>query len=298
MMHWDDLKFVLAIEKHGGLSGAGRALNVNHSTVSRRLASIEGQMGVRLFERFASGLQATPAGARAIAAAALMEQQVLDLELGIAGQDRQLEGALKVSAPQLIIKIVLADIFKDFCREYPQIDLTIIATSDAVNLHRREADVSIRASNDPEETLWGSKILSQNCRYYGATSYLEGVAVGAKLDCLNFMWRGDKLADAVLAKFPEAQISAKFDDMVAVLGAVAAGMGIARMPCFLGDSTRGFQAIGAIDPEPYSDIWLLTHPDLSQVPRIRLFMGFVKKRLQLKKDLFLGAENQHLWGAP
>ena len=297
MLHWDDLKFVLAIEKHGGLSGAGRALSVNHSTVSRRLASIEAQMGVRLFERFSSGLQATEAGRQTIAAAAQMERQVLDLERSVAGQDRLLEGALKISAPQLIIKVVLADILKDFCQQYPKIDLSIIATSDAVNLHRREADVSIRASNDPDETLWGRKVLSQNCRYYGATSYLEGLSADADLSCLNFMWRGDHPAEVVQAQFPNARVSAKFDDMVAALAAVEVGMGIARMPCFLGDSMADFLAVGAIEPEPYSDIWLLTHPDLNQVPRIQLFMAFMTKRLLLTKDLFLGKSNRPAWFA-
>ncbi len=296
MLQWDDLKYVLAIHEHGGLSGAGRALGVNHSTVSRRLAAIEAQMNARLFERFSTGLEATAAGQKAIKAAQQMEAQVLDLEVAVAGQDRQLQGQLKVSAPQLIIKVVLAEIFKEFCVRYPKIELTIIATSDAVNLHRREADVSILASNTPDETLWGRKILSQNCRYYGAGSYLESLSDHNSLDCLNFLWRGDEPAEQVRDAFDNARVLAKFDDMVAVLGAVEAGMGIARMPCFLGDSNPTLRALAAIEPEPYSDIWLLTHPDLKSVARIELFMNFVKDRLIKRQDLFLGETAGNLWG--
>lgn len=157
MENWDDLKYALAVHRHGGLSGAARALGVNHSTVSRRLSALETRMGVRLFDRFANGLTATALGEQAIQTAEEMERHALDLDLAIFGQDMEMAGPLKVSAPQLVIQVALASFFTEFTRAYPKINLTVIATSDTVNLHRREADISIRASNEPEGTLWGRK---------------------------------------------------------------------------------------------------------------------------------------------
>lgn len=288
MKNWDDLKFALAIYRHGGLSGAARMLGVNHSTVSRRLSALERDMGVRLFDRFARGLTVTTFGEQAIQAAEEMERHALDLDLAIAGRDMVLAGPLKISAPQLIIKIILADILLNFTKAYPKIDLTVIATSDAVNLHRREADVSILASNDPDETLWGRKILSQYCMYYGSRAYLSGRQNKEELDCINFMWRGDNPAEEVLVAYPAARVIAKFDDMVAVHGAVQSNMGAARMPCFLGDSTAGLERVPGLQAQPYSDIWILTHPDLQRLPRVRIFMKFVSEALKEKESVFLG----------
>ena len=52
-MNWEDLQFFLTIARSGSLSGAARVLGVNQATVSRRLASLEGQLNVRLVDRLA-----------------------------------------------------------------------------------------------------------------------------------------------------------------------------------------------------------------------------------------------------
>lgn len=288
MRNWDDLQYVLAAHRHGGLSGAARALGVNHATVSRRLAAIEDAMRVRLFDRYPTGLKATEYGEQAVEAALEMEQKVLGLTLSIEAKDRDLAGPLKVSAPQLIIDKILASIFVEFSRTYPQIDLSIVATSDSVNLHRREADVAIRGSNDPEGSLWGRKIVSQNCTYYGTRSYLADRSADDPLDCINFLWRGNEPAADIIKAYPKARVVAKFDDMVAVLGAVRAGMGIARMPCLLGDSEPQFQRLSGLALQPYYDIWILTHPELKNVSRIQHFMRFAARRLDQSRHRFLG----------
>ncbi len=288
MKNWDDLQYVLAAHRHGGLSGAARALGVNHATVSRRLTAIEDAMRVRLFDRFSTGLKTTEYGEQAVEAALEMEQKVLGLTLSIEAKDRDLAGPLKISAPQLIIDKMLASVFVEFSRSYPQIDLSVIATSDSVNLHKREADVAIRGSNDPEGTLWGRKIVSQNCTYYGANSYLNGKSSNDILDCINFLWRGNEPAPEVVKAYPKAKVVAKFDDMVAVLGAVRAGMGVARMPCLLGDSEPNLQRLPLLDLQPYYDIWILTHPELKNVSRIQQFMRFAAHHITQSKDRFLG----------
>lgn len=288
MENWDDLKYALAIYRHGTLSGAARTLGVNHATVSRRLSTLETQMGARLFDRMSDGLHPTEHGEKAIESAIEIERHVLSLEVSIAAKDTVLAGPLKISAPQLIVQLKFADILAEFKALYPQIDLQIIATLDAVNLHRREADVSIRVVNEPENTLWGQRVLQQNCMYYASRSYLEQRQEQDPLNCLNFMWRGDQPAPEVLKAYPNARVIARFDDMVAVYGAVNAGMGIARMPCFIGDSNPTFQRVPHIDSAPYHDLWILTHPDLRKVPRIQAFMRFAATRLRKLQPFFLG----------
>jgi DNA-binding transcriptional LysR family regulator len=285
---WDDLKYILAIHRHGGISAAARALNVNHSTVSRRLSNLEEKMDARLFDRLSSGLRTTQQGEQCVESALIIEQQLHSLDVNITAKDSQLAGPLKISAPQLIIQYHLADIIKAFMDEYPLIDLTLIATTDAINLFRREADISIRAMRDPEETLWGRKVISQNCTYYAHKDYLANLNDPQKLECINFMWHGNEVAPEVLTAYPQARVCAKFDDMIAVIGAVQSQMGIARMPCFIGDAQPDFMRVPNIDKEPYHDIWILTHPDLKDVARIKAFMRFCAADFKKREILFAG----------
>lgn len=288
MENWDDLKYILAIHRHGSLSAAARHLHVNHATVSRRITALEDKMGVRLFDRLPDGLKASEHGTFAAQTAEKVERHILDLDVALASKDTHLAGPLKISAPQLIIQLQLSSILHEFTQQYPQIELSIVGTSDLVNLYRREADISLRALKKPEETLWGRRVVRQNCAYYGATEYLHNRPDKHKLACINFSWHSNTPAPEVLAHYPEARVVAKFDDMVSVVGAVQAHMGIARMPCFIGDAQPDFQRVRKIDLAPYHDLWLLTHPDLRKVPRIRAFMDFAAKKLQDRQSIFLG----------
>ena len=96
-MDWDDLRFVLATARAGTLVAAATSLNVTHTTVSRRLRSLEDELGVLLFDRTPDGWLPTAAGEDLVDTAARMEVDVLSLEGRVLGRDRQLTGALEVT---------------------------------------------------------------------------------------------------------------------------------------------------------------------------------------------------------
>jgi DNA-binding transcriptional LysR family regulator len=66
---WDDLRYILAVADAKSLAGAARALGVNHTTVLRRVTAFEERLGLRLFERLATGYVLTAGGEELIAAA-------------------------------------------------------------------------------------------------------------------------------------------------------------------------------------------------------------------------------------
>lgn len=295
MEDWDDLKYVLAVARYGGLSGAARSLKVNHSTVSRRLSALETRIGARLFERLPSGLAPTEEGNAAIEAAKRVETEVFALDRRIMARDTVLEGPLRVTAPQLIFQAQLAQIMARFAALNPQIELTMIGANETLNLHRREADVAIRVSDTPDPSLYGRIAVGQNRRYYASRDYMraQGEAFtrtidGAAIGCVTFVWWGEGPPADVLARFPNAKVSARSDDMLAVHAAVRAGMGIGRMPCFLGDGDPALVRVPGFEPTRYLDIWVLTHPDLKKVERIRRFMRFATDAFKARADLYLG----------
>ncbi|MTI11136.1 LysR family transcriptional regulator [Rhodospirillaceae bacterium RKSG073] len=287
MKDWDDLKFILAIYRSGGLSAAARDLGVNHATVSRRLTAFEARKSLRLFDRFSDGMKPTSTGLKVIEAAQQMEQHYHAIDLELTAQTDDLSGPLKLAVPQLILKFSLLDILTEFKEKYPQIDLQIIATNEA-NIHRREADVTICGTDKPENSLWGRKLLSQKRGFYGSSDYLKNRNPEAPLKLVNFIWYGDKVLPQIKTHYPNAEIIAKFDDMVAALSAIENGMGVGRIPCIIGENAPNLIRLSKTDLEDYSDLWLLTHPDLRKTPKIKTFMDFVGPALIKKKNIFMG----------
>ena len=295
MTAWDDLKYVLAVGRAGGLSAAARTLGVEHSTVSRRIAACEARLGVRLFDRLPSGFIPTSEGIKAIATAAGIEQDIFSLDRQIADGDKALAGPLRITAPQLVIQTDLAEMIALFSARYPEINLTISSANEVLNLHRREADVAIRMSRSPEPNLYGRVITKQNRGFYVSKKYMETISSALSspkhpvpVGFVNFtLWEKPPFKQ-VQSRFPNAQISISLDEMGAVHSAIRANMGLGLMPCFLGDRDPLLQRVPGFDLQPYWDIWVLTHPDLKNVERVRLFMRFIAAEFKTLSPEYLG----------
>lgn len=288
MLDWNDLRFVLETARNGGTSGAARVLGVNHATVARRITAAEEALGERLFDRLPSGYVPTEAGREAVRTAEAMERLDSELDLKIAARDDRIKGRLRVTAPQLFIQRVLGGILAEFTDVYPEVDLELVATNDTLNLAQREADVAIRFSKDPPETLVGRRFIDQKGAVY-ATPDLIGRDLGgdAPLDWVKFAhWPGPPAE--IKAVRPNLRVRLTVDDMAAAIGAVRAGIGATRMACFLGDTDPALVRVPGMPRFDYLPLWLLTHADLRHVPRIRTFMDFTAARLGKLRPVFEG----------
>ncbi len=285
MNDWDTLRYVLAIRRQGGLSAAARALGVNHATVSRQLDRAEAELGQKLFQRLASGLVATETGAQVADHAERVEAEMLALDLHLAAGDSE-AGEIAVTVPPLLVTDELAADFRDFKRQNPEIALKVLGDNRVLNLHRREADVAIRVSEAPAESLWGRKVAEQHSGVYYGTGFAEP-AKDAPLPVIAFTaWQGE-LPSEITARYGKVETIATCDDMVAALALVRSGLGVTRMPCFLGDGL-GFRRLEGQALQPYPPIWLLTHPDLRKTPRIRRLMAFLADRFAARAGLYSG----------
>lgn len=287
MSGWGDLEAVLMTVRHGGLSPAARVLGVSHVTVARRIAQAEERLGALLFNRLPQGYVATAAGRSAARTAEAMEAAAAELDLAIAGRDSTLAGDLVLTAPPVLVAPVLADLLAGFAARHPQIRLKLLATNDTLNLHRREADIAIRVSRSPAETLWGVQATEQRAGFYiSARSFAERGPTGVAWVGFSH-WPG--VPEAVSQVYGAVAEAVVFDDMVAVLGAVQAGLGAARMPCCIGDGTPGLIRLPETPLEDYAPIWLLAHREMRNVPRLQAFMAFAAAELRARRGLFCGA---------
>jgi len=286
---WGDLRYVLETVRHKGLSGAARALGVNHATVARRIVAAEHALGTALFERRPSGYVPTPAGEDAAQTAEAFETGQTRLTRSIAARDNALRGPLTVTAPHLLIEICLGPILRDFRAAHPEIELTVLGSLANLNLAEREADVAIRISDTPDADLVGRQVAEQRSAVFASHAYAETLAADPdkRLHWLRFLnWQ--PLPQVVKDAYPNATTIMSLDDMTAMLGLVRAGAGATRMPCFLGDLDPTLTRVPGLPLMPYAAIWVLTHEDLRRVPRIAAFTSFVSQAMRAQRDAFAG----------
>jgi DNA-binding transcriptional LysR family regulator len=291
-MEWDDLRIVLAVFREGTLSGAARRLGVTHSTVFRRLGAIEEQMGARLFERFRDGYVPTPAGETAAAAAARLEDEVLTLERRLSGQDLKPSGIVRITTTDTLGGI-LTRYLPAMRAAHPEIQFEIAISSGMANLTRREAEIAIRPTPEPPEILVGRRIADIAHAIYGSRAYLSRHE-DEDLSAHDWIALDDALASTVIGRWIHenlraAHITCRVDALPTMRDAALAGLGLALLPCYLGDPASGLRRLTPKTlAEPRSALWLLTHDDLRRTARIRAPLDFLAKAFASERALLEG----------
>ncbi|HRD66019.1 MAG TPA: LysR family transcriptional regulator [Candidatus Competibacter sp.] len=279
-MEWDDYRYFLAVEQAGSALGAARRLGVNHTTVLRRIASLEKRLGVRLFERLRTGYTPTAAGEELREVARRVEQVLSDTEHRLAGKDLQLSGIVRITTTDTLFRGLLSPHLLAFRQQHPLIQLQVVGTNQLANLTRREADVAVRATNQPPDNMLGRKIGIARSAVYGARAYLDQRGYDLSFD--QHDWIG---LDETLAHLPEypwlerharpERIVLRLNNLLHKIELVKDGHGIAPLLCFLAEREPTLIRLTEPNPQFDTDIWLLSHPDLRQVARIRVFNDFI-----------------------
>lgn len=286
-INWDDMRTILALVRTGTLASAAEALGVTYTTVARRISRAEEMLGQRLFERRPEGYLASAEAENIARAAAQMEQAEQAALRQLAGRDQGLSGPLALTAPQLLIQSHLALFLAEFCRDNPEIELTVRATNDVLDLTRREADLAIRISKTPGDTLVGLHLADQKTICLGRSDLIARAKADPQAELDWVIYSGhDAPPKAALALFPNYRIRARFDDMTALIAAAKAGMGIVRMPVYLGRSDPDLAPLPGLLPQDYAPIWVLSHPDLRQSAKVRKFKSALKQFFRARQQDF------------
>lgn len=293
-MNWDDLKIFLALAREGSVRGAGALLKVSHSTVARRIEEFENSLGVRLFDRTPGGYVLTRAGEDILSSAERMEEEAQSLQRHVLGKDKALAGEIRLTLPDAIAVYLLMPDLARFAEKFPDVDLGVHMSYEVVDLSRREADVAIRfyrSGKTPPEHLIGRKIGSSHDAVYANPAYLKRTGFPENLDKANWVGWGDpeRFPSWVLnSRFPQTPTRGNFESVILQALAARNGMGIAVLPCFIGDCTPDLVRVCEPTPEPTFDIWLLSHPDLRDTARLRVFREFISEAFRRHGEAFSG----------
>lgn len=301
MIDWGDLRFVLAIARSGSALGAAKALGVNQTTVTRRMAELETTLGAALFERRQSGYHLTALGQRVAQAAARVEDEVSGLVNSICADHRELTGRVRVTTPEMLANLLITPWLRTFRKEHPAITVELIADDRHLDLARGEADVALRATIRRPEPLQGAGIVARKLARVGwsiycSRSYAEENGVPETLEALD----GHPIValDESMAHLPGPQllarmaahsrISARSNNLTNLVLTLKAVQGIATLPCIGGDADPELVRCLPPIPELESDLFLVVREEVKSSPHVRAFADSIAVHIKASRARLAG----------
>lgn len=288
---WEDFRLVRAVAGRGTLAGAAAELGINQSTAFRRLRALELAVATPLFERHRTGYALTAAGGEMAALAERIDADIGAMVRGFATRHPELSGELRVTMSDSTFADLLAPVFRRFSLAHPKLTLNLIASNTALNLSKGEADVAVRASDRPPETLVGRRLATIAWGLYGRRPEgVEGTEDGAASGwiSLNGALGALRARRFLETRIPAHRIVGRVDSVLSAAAAIEAGLGIGYLPCFTGDARPGLRRLGEPVPELAGTLWLLAHPESRHIPRVRAFLDFVAKEVGKSRGFIEG----------
>lgn len=263
------------------MTKAAEWLNVTHSTVFRRINHLESAVGVKLFARLPEGYQLTETGTEVLAYAERVSDRIDDLQRLLDASDDRIGGIINVTAPHNVAYRYLPAYLTKFRHIHPDVHVNLLVSNANLNLSRREADLAIRATPAPPEHLIGSRLVSLAWGAYAAPAYLaeHGAPAGehelGAHAIISSRYDMPRLPafEWVAQHVPDACIVARCSDLVSMSALAVAGIGVALLP---DDQAKPeLERLFTFTPGRHSDLWVLTHPDMRNNRRLKVFKSFI-----------------------
>jgi DNA-binding transcriptional LysR family regulator len=297
MFDWNDLRYFLAVAREGSTLAAGRSIGVNQSTVQRRLAELERQLGERLVERLAAGYRLTDLGQAVLARAEAVETAAEAFRQAVQDQGRGARGVIRLTCPEPIaFRLTKSGILERFNVANPGLAVEFVLSDQYVDLTKGEADVALRSGDTDDAVLVGRKIADSLWAVYASQSYVAQHGAPARSEDLA----GHPLIgfEEGMAKHraviwlnevaPAGSYAARSTSVLGLISAAKAGVGVAPLPMSLGDAEADLVRLFGPVPALTRDWRLLTHPDLRHTPRVEAFFRFVLAETEALRPILTG----------
>jgi len=288
---WDDFRYILTVAKSGSLLQAANVLKVSHPTVFRRIRSVEARLGVRLFDKSRTGYVVTEAASKILRLAEKIDADIDAVMLGLSGLDERPSGNVRVASTDTLMEWVIPSMLLQFRHSLPSITCEISSANSVTNLSKQEADIALRPGGEPPDHLVGKRICAIESTIYRPSTWNS-----VTMDTLGehpWVCLDDSLSHLASQRWLQEQGLAagaglKTNSQLNLANAAKLGLGLAILPCYLGERIPTLTRVCAPIKLFRSDLWLLYHPDLRKVKRIKAFIDHAHPYLLTLQDLFEG----------
>ncbi len=304
MLDWDGLRYFLEVARTQRVSAAALRLGVQHTTVSRRIQTLERELNTRLFDKSkATGFTLTEEGTRFFAYAEQIEGTVLKAREEVSGQSQTLSGHLRVGSTEGFGSYVLAPLMMDFQRRYPALTLDIMPVPRFISLSKREADIAISLERPQRGPYLCTKLLDYSLKLYGSKTYLSQCApirTKAHLAAHDFIGYVEELLFSDRLRYledivPTDRVIFKSTSVIAQYHALLQGRSLAILPCFMAEQDPRLAPVLHDEITITRSFWMYCHEDLRHSTRVMALWDYLKKSVQLNKALLQGNSGQLLY---
>jgi DNA-binding transcriptional LysR family regulator len=292
-MNWDDVRIFLAVARAGQILGAARRLELNHATVSRRVAALEDSLGAKLFRRLTTGSELTPAGERFLAVAERMEADMIAARAELAGGDEAISGTVRIGAPDGFGVAFLASRLGALTAQHRDLRIQLVPVPRSFSLSRREADIAITTERPSEGRLVAQKLVDYSLGLYASRDYAQANGLPAtQAELQNHRLIGyvpDLVFSPSLAyaqEFsPDWDAAFSISSALGQVEAVRSGAGIGILHAFIARSLPELMPVQAAKPIRRA-YWLVYHESVRPLLRIQVVAGFIIDAVEREKKLF------------
>ncbi len=293
-INWQDLRYLMEIVRGGTLTAAARKLGVNQTTVSRRITALEEALNAPLFDRSSNGWFITPVGESVMRSVETIADEVHNISRLVQIDRQELNGKLRITAPDICIQGLLMPGLNSFTQLYPEIDIDLIATEALLDLSVHDADVAFRATNNPPPNVLGTHIANFAYAVYATQPLYQQFLVNpASVGGISWSREGRTAPEWMRSDFPAMQVRYRANSLNVAFNLARQGLGFALLPCGLGDASAKLRRIPTHYQHPASGFWLLSHIDLRTTARIRIFRDFMLEAIQSYVPLIEGRRERY-----
>ncbi len=293
-MNWDDVRIFLAVARAGQILGAARRLDLNHATVSRRVAAFEEALKTKLFRRLTTGSELTPAGERFLGIAERMESDMIAARAELAGEGDEVSGTVRIGAPDGFGVVFLAPRLGELTALYADLSIQLVPIPRSFSLSRREADIAITVERPTEGRLVAAKLVDYALGLYASRGYVEKHSLPEAPAELSAHRLVGYVPDLVIS--PSLDYAADFSphwyagfSISSALGqveAVRSGAGIGILHTFIARAHADLIPVAAIPPIRRA-YWLVYHESVRPLRRIQAVAGFIADAVEKVRGSFL-----------
>jgi DNA-binding transcriptional LysR family regulator len=297
MFNWNDLRYFVAVARHGSSTAAGRALAVDQSTVQRRLAQLEQRLGQAVVQKQPTGYRLTAFGEQLLPHARRVEEAVVALQQAVQSSARELTGVVRVTCPEPIVaRLTASPLLERFRALHPGLQVEFLMSDRYLDLAKGEADVALRSGDTVDNALVGRKIGDSIWAVYAHRSYVARHGSPASVDDLrqhplvgfDETLSGHRVAAWLREVAPGTRRAASANSVLGLVQSVKAGVGFGPLPIALGDAEP--ELVRVLGPVPeLTRIWrILTTRQFRRTPRVAAFFDFMVSEVKSLRPILTG----------
>lgn len=280
-LSWDDVRVFLALCRSRTVADAARAVAVDASTISRRLAAIERALSATLFDRGRSGVMPLQAAIELLPVAEEMEAAMTRFAREAERLEHEISGVVRITCPPDVAEIYVTPVLGALFDQHPRLRVELAPGEALVDLGRHEADIALRTVRPERGDLVVTRLAEARWQIYAAPRLASALGTLQAWEHARWIGWSERLAHVSPARWlashaPGIEPVLRSESLRVQLAAIERGVGIGLVPS-PSASHHGLVPITLAaslrkdaDAWPIDELLLVTHRALRNVPRVRV----------------------------